>query len=344
MRECAWSCQARQCLSQGETSTASSTSFGRTPKEALGLQPYEIHQHQVELGSIQTEVYELIANRFRQQLADADSWTEKIDLLRRGRPIRLLQAAANPDLLNVGDNYYRVPALADRSPTLMERLLDYRSLERPAKAAYALDLVRDLTARGRRVVVWSNFVANLDFFRQLVQTELGVPCFQIDGRVPAGNDALHADLLAPSEQPGDEDTRELIIHRFLYDSEPGVLVTNPASCSESISVHRTCHDAIYLDRTYDCALFLQSIDRIHRLGLPPEAEVNVHVLEATIGGLPTVDGLVESALARKSAEMRRLLEGAALTPINLADDAAVDAEGDEEDLAALLRYLLGISQ
>ena len=39
--------------------------------------------------------------------------------------------------------------------------------------------------------------------------------------------------------------------------------------------------------------------------------------------------------------MRQLLEGAELVSINLSEDPVVDAEGNEEDLAALRRYLLG---
>jgi hypothetical protein len=121
-------------------------------------------------------------------------------------------------------------------------------------------------------------------------------------------------------------------------------VTNPASCSESISLHRGCHNAIYLDRTYDCAQFLQSIDRIHRLGLPPEVTVQIHILLATVNGSPTVDHLVDASLLAKEAVMRELLEGAELRPLEQSADPADDAEGTEQDLAALLRYLLGEEQ
>jgi SNF2 family DNA or RNA helicase len=315
----------------------------RTPKERLGLQPYTITTYEVPLIGLQAEIYELIANRFRRELVDAATWADKLDTLRRGRPIRLLQAATNPDLFNLNDSYFRLPPLGDRSPTLMERLHRYRELEVPAKARAALELVQAIAERGRKVVVWSNFVANLDFFRHLAAQRLGIPCFQIDGRVPAGTDALHVDTSSPEEPPGDDDTREAIIHRFLDGEGPAMLVTNPASCSESISLHRSCHEAIYLDRTYDCALFLQSIDRIHRLGLRPDVDVNIHVLQATLDGRLTIDGLVDGALGRKAAQMRRLLEGAELAPINLADDPADDAEGDTDDLEELVRYLLGES-
>jgi SNF2 family DNA or RNA helicase len=313
----------------------------RTPKSELGLPPYELFTHDVPLTGIQAEVYDLVASGFRRDLADAPTWQDKLETLRRARPIRLLQAATNPDLLNMRDTYYRLPAMTDRPPTLMERLLTYRSHETPAKSLAALGLIEEIAANDGKVVCWSNFVSNLDQFAELVRERLHLPVYQVDGRVPAGSDALHVEQHSDLERAGEEDTRELVIYRFLHHDGPAVLVTNPASCSESISLHSTCHHAIYLDRTYDCALYLQSIDRIHRLGLPDDVIVRVHLLRATADGLPTIDGLVDAALTRKSETMLALLEGAELAPGQISEDAAVDAEGDQEDLAALLRYLLG---
>lgn len=313
----------------------------RAPKSVLGLKPVVVMRHEVPLLGTQAEIYELIANRFRRQLQDAETWQDKLDALRRGRPIRLLQAASNPDLFNVADSYYRLPRLQDTTPTLMERVASYRDRETPAKSTAALTLIGDIAKTGAKVVCWSNFISNLDHFTETVRRRLGLPCFQIDGRVPAGHDALHADPLADEEEAGEIDTREAIIHRFLDQEGAAVLVTNPASCSESISLHRSCRNAIYIDRTYDCALFLQSIDRIHRLGLPPDATVTIHILLATLEGRPTIDHLVDQSLEAKSGRMQRLLEGAEVAPINLSEDATVDADGNEEDLGALLRYLLG---
>src|SRR5262249_13971652 len=157
-----------------------------------------------------------------------------------------------------------------------------RHLEEPAKFARALEIIRDIVARGEttggKIVCWSNFVHNLDQFAGVAQSRLELPVFQIDGRVPVGDQ--------PSEEsantnPYDIDTREIIIDRFLNTNGPALLVTNPASTSESVSLHQSCHNAIYLDRTYDCALFLQSIDRIHRLGLRAGQSVEVHIILAT---------------------------------------------------------------
>lgn len=314
----------------------------RTPKHALGLEPYVIRRHIAELAPIQSEIYELIESQFRRNLEDAVTWKEKLEVLRRGRLIRLLQAAANPDLLNKIDGHYRLPRFAIPNPTLLQRLADYRHSEEPAKSTKALEIVQDIVARGEatggKVVCWSNFVQNLDQFTDLVRTRLNLPVFQIDGRVPVGDQ--------PSEEnanpnPYDVDTREAIIDRFLNKEGPAVLVTNPASTSESVSLHQSCHNAIYLDRTYDCALFLQSIDRIHRLGLRAGQAVEVHVILAARPGQITIDQLVDLSLIRKERTMGQLLEGAELAPLGSPEDPLESAEGDTEDLNNLLHYLLG---
>lgn len=314
--------------------------MSRTPKHALGLAPYTVHRHDVPMVGLQAEVYELIEGYFRRRVAGADSWADKVESLRRGRPIRLLQAATNPDALNGPDANYRIPRMVVSGASLMDRLASYRGIEKPAKMIYAADLVEQFSRQGQKVVCWSNFIVNLDQFAELLRAA-GIRCFQVDGRVAAGTEPV----LEPGvEARGVDDelaTREEVIEHFLDCEGPAALVANPASCSESISLHRSCRAAIYLDRTYDCALFLQSVDRIHRLGLPEGAQVEVHILNATIDGRATIDHLVDASLLQKEATMLQLLQGAELAAFSASDDPLVDAQGDERDLGALLRFLLG---
>jgi len=315
--------------------------FVRTGKDALGIPPYSIVTHDVDMRELQTEVYDLIVARFRRSLADADLWQDKITLLRKARPLRLIQAASNPDLLNADDGYFKLPAIDTPGATLLTRLLEYRAREIPAKFAAALEIVREKAAADRKVVVWTSFIRNIDQFSHLVRTELGIPTWSVDGRVPA---AVQNDNLRPDDPSEEIDvTREQRIRSFLGQAGPAVLVANPAACGESISLHMGCETAVYLDRTYDCARYLQSIDRIHRLGLSPDAKVEIHLLNATRGGAPAADQLVHQALVRKQSRMEAVLEGAELRPANLPDEAgeAEAAEGDRKDLEDILAYLLG---
>lgn len=46
-----------------------------------------------------------------------------------------------------------------------------------------------------------------------------------------------------------------------------VLITNPHTLAESISLHSICHDALYFKYSYNLVHLLQSKDHIHRLWL-----------------------------------------------------------------------------
>src|SRR5260370_666909 len=179
----------------------------RTPKHALGLDPYSVIYHDAVLRGTQQEIYDLIEGQFRRTIQDAETWRDKLAALKRGRPIRLLQATANPDLLNKVDGYYGVARFEGPNPTLLQRLAAYGSMETPAKSLVALDVIRDIVARkaqtGGKVVCWSNFVHNLDRFSELVRTRLDIPVMQIDGRLPTGAQPGDDTQLRPPAPPTD---------------------------------------------------------------------------------------------------------------------------------------------
>jgi hypothetical protein len=316
----------------------------RTPKSDLGLPDYTVHRTPVPLSTEQADIYRLVEQHLRTALqAAGPSEADRLAALRRGRPLRLLQAATNPALLRGG----AAPSRASvSSPTLLTRLDGYDpKVDQPAKLQAAVDIVQTLPLE-QKAVIWSTFIGQLDLAADAFRTA-GVAVYQVDGRVPA--EELDLPAQPPSPDVNDDETaaptREQTIADFLDHPGKAVLITNPASCSESISLHRACHTAIYLDRTYDCAQWLQSIDRIHRLGLPPDAHVTVHVLQAvTPDGQPTADGLVDTALLRKETQMRQLLEGATLASFQRSDDPLDAATGDDDDLRDLMSYLLGREQ
>ena len=74
--------------------------------------------------------------------------------------------------------------------------------------------------------------------------------------------------------------------------------------------------------------------------MPPDVRVQLHVFSATRPSRPTIDDVVSQALVRKEARMRHLLEDAELTPLGMTDSVLEDAEGTDEDIGAVLRYLL----
>jgi hypothetical protein len=112
------------------------------------------------------------------------------------------------------------------------------------------------------------------------------------------------------------------------------LVANPAACSEGISLHTVCHHAIYVDRGYNAAQFLQSMDRIHRLGLKPGTETTIEIIHSP----DSIDDLIDSRLVDKINRMAEVLEDESLRKEPLTVE--LDEEGfDEVDAKQLLKHL-----
>ena len=54
------------------------------------------------------------------------------------------------------------------------------------------------------------------------------------------------------------------------NKEIQVLITNPHTMAESVSLHKQCHNAVYFEYSFNLTHMLQSRDRINRLGLKPD--------------------------------------------------------------------------
>ena len=121
----------------------------------------------------------------------------------------------------------------------------------------------------------------------------------------------------PSGTDTDEDTREQRIRKFHEDPFCRLMIANPQAGGEGISLHRVCHYAIYLDRTFNAAHYLQSVDRIHRLGLPNSVNTFIEIIIAK----NTIDEVVLKRLNIKTKSMSKVLDDPGLLKL------AYDPEG-----------------
>jgi SNF2 family DNA or RNA helicase len=111
-----------------------------------------------------------------------------------------------------------------------------------------------------------------------------------------------------------------------------------------VSLHRICHHAIYLDRTFNAAHYLQSEDRIHRFGLPKDQKTAIEIVACE----GTVDETVQDRLNYKIGQMAVALEDSSLRPDPIALDPTDIEDYEEystglaeEDVQALLKTLTG---
>ncbi|MFD8740112.1 DEAD/DEAH box helicase [Streptomyces sp. NPDC059618] len=288
--------------------------FTRTTKNELGLPPFETRIRYVELPSLHREVYDALIGNFS---ARAEAGRSDFDALGKAM-LRLLMAATSPALLLEGESRYaplayQVPPLevpeTDSLYSLMQQLPRY---ELSPKYKEALGIVADNAAKGRKTLVWSTFVRSLTTMEKLFEA------------------------YQPAVVHGGTKDREEQIRRFREDPDCHVLLSNPATLGEGISLHQVCHDAVYVDRDFMAGRFLQSLDRIHRLGLSPGTETRVTVLAAE----GTMDEVVALRLEEKLEFMGRILDDPSVQQLaDLEEEPALAAGMDMADVRALLRHI-----
>jgi SNF2 family DNA or RNA helicase len=281
--------------------------YVRTTKDDLKLPKIQRRITSVPMTEPQQRLYRLLATRVARDLGQALGAHDRILLRRMGRSyMQLLQAVSNPSLL------------ARFSYHLEYEELRQAFLTPSPKIEYACLRARQLASQHKKCLIWTGFVENVELIARRL-ADLGADF--IHGQVEAGDE--------------DEDgTREQKIARFHDDPTAMVLVANPAAASESISLHTVCHYAIYVDRNYNAAQYLQSADRIHRIGLPKNAHTELEVLISP----DTIDHSVERRLDIKIAAMERVLNDRSIqvTP-EWQDMEDVLDEDDMKDLLATLR-------
>ena len=230
--------------------------FYRVRKSDLGLAPQSFHPPiRVAMNKYERLVYDSILDRIKE-VSQSDFFRD-LDLLiclRRGRMMRLRQCLLYTVLLSSAVSEYNENLLGT-DLSLADTIKHYDKLETPGKLEALLPLLQSLLDAGEKVVIWSNFVRTLELLQDRISS-LGYGARLIYGATPVQKIAIR-----------DELTREEIIKEFTDPSSGiDVLVANPAACAESISLHKACSHAIYYDLSYNCAQYLQSLDRIHRIG------------------------------------------------------------------------------
>lgn len=272
-------------------------------------QSLKIIRTEIPLNEPQRHLYNLIRSEELRQVSGLSNNARKLYRQLGKSYIRLLQVVTNPSLLLKSVYSF---------PDALREAIEYGDSN---KLKYTALKARQLVKNGQKVLIWSGFVENVETLTQML-SDLGARC--IHGGVEAGSDE-------------EENTRENIVKEF-HDpnSNMQVLIANPAACSEGISLHMVCHHAIYLDRNYNAAQFLQSMDRIHRLGLPKGTVTTIEIVHSP----NSIDDLIDSRLTDKVRRMSQIMEDPSLNiePVTVE----LDEEGfDEEDAKQLLKHLKG---
>lgn len=302
--------------------------FVRTTKSELELMPPRVHTVRLPMGELHAEIYEALRNRYAGSI-DL-SRTDRTALARMGEvTMYLLEGATNPGLLagrphDQGAAPFLYPSLAiPVASSLGELIKMYHRHEVPQKFKRVALMVAENQAQGRKTLVWSNFVGNLLALERVLAPHHPALVY---GGIPS----------IPDEPLEGVRTRQKELARFRSEPDCSVLLANPAAMGEGVSLHHACHDAIYVDRTFNAGQYLQSLDRFHRLGLPPDVETRITLLE-TVG---SIDEIVGDRLEEKTRRLSAMLDDPDLVTMALPDDEEFGAAlEDSDDLRAVLGHL-----
>ena len=134
------------------------------------------------------------------------------------RLLRLVQVASNPKLVDEG--YIGIPG---KFPRLME-------------------ILKSLSLKGSKAIVWTSFTDNADWLTKLLSD--------------FGAVKVHGKLAI--------EDRNAAIARFKVEEDCRVLVATPGAAKEGLTL-TVANYAIFYDRSFSLDDYLQSQDRIHRI-------------------------------------------------------------------------------
>lgn len=281
----------------------------------------------IKMGKHQKQIYDALEKQYMpyfSRSAKANSEAEAV--LTKARMIRLMQAATNPALLlKPIEEFYREQGMSNElfsdDSVLIESIVKFKSVEIPEKYVAIARLVSKIIAEGGKVVIWGIFIQSIKELQEYLNG-LGIPSKLLIGETPVESD----DAI-----PEGIDTRESIVRQFNQDDSVfKVILANPFAVAESISLHKKCHNAIYLERNFNASNFLQSKDRIHRVGLKPEDKINYYYFISE----KSIDETIHERLTEKEERMTAIIEGQEIPLINLN----MDYEDDQQnDIKALLK-------
>jgi SNF2 family DNA or RNA helicase len=268
--------------------------FTRITKKRLNLSVPNFNKPiLIKMNPIEYEIYYAIITKIKDySIKDFLINKELMNKIYKARTIRLRQVCsyvrnlitAIPDEYKIGDENL----VGDKN--IQKLIATYDQNEKPAKLIKLKSLVNELNNKNKKVLIWSTHLKSVDLiYRELL------------------NDNIIIKKITGST---DIDEREKIKNEFNNPSSTlNAIIATPQSCSESISLHKDCQNAIYYDINYDAAEFIQSLDRIHRVGGSEDKPVNYNFLHYE----NSIDIKIYERVFKKADQQMKVIENDNMT-------------------------------
>lgn len=320
--------------------------FCRINKNDLQLPPQKWTIHKIPLSPKQREIYNIIAAKTLKEIKNVTRQDHsQLQKFRIAKMVRLLQTASNPSLLYEKSTTFDVHAptfseefglalppgkLLEDDSSITDKIINYSKHEIPTKIIKAAQLAKRHVEKGNKVIIWNSFINNMSVFKQSTIISDYDPII-INGNIP--------------KDPKIPDNRDERINEFKNSTEPKILIASPASLGESVSLHKNskhenvCNHAIYLDRNFNGAQYMQSMDRIHRIGMDANVEVNYDI----IIGIDTIDERIHNRLKEKWTNMLTILKDDMLHSLDInpepEENNPTEIDRDYKEMVEHLREL-----
>jgi len=268
--------------------------FTRITKKRLNLSAPNFNKPiLIKMNPIEYEIYYAIITKIKDySVKDFLINKELMNKIYKARTIRLRQVCsyvrnlitAIPDEYKIGDENL----VGDKN---IQRLIaTYDQNEKPAKLIKLKSLVNELNNKNKKVLIWSTHLKSVDLiYRELLSDNIIIK--KITGSTEVSE-------------------REKIKNEFNNPSSSlNAIIATPQSCSESISLHKDCQNAIYYDINYDAAEFIQSLDRIHRVGGSEDKPVHYNFLHYE----NSIDIKIYERVFKKADQQMKVIENDNMT-------------------------------
>nr|WP_068131089.1 SNF2-related protein [Nosocomiicoccus ampullae] len=282
--------------------------YWRISKAELGVpEPNRDNIYSYEASEEEQDVLDLLWKKYRHQpfvlYARLIQFSSNPKLLKRNLDKRLFtNKFEDPDKFDDDEVVFEYFDEMEDSPRFTEdelQLID--TISESTKYNKAKEKIVELVNEKKTVIVWCIFVDTMQKLASQLEQK-GLKVAFVYGGI-------------------DLETRDKIITDF-QNNKYDVLITNPHTLAESVSLHHVCHDAVYLEYSFNLTHMLQSRDRIHRLGLPDDAETNYYyfMLEGQKFETNTIDRKIYERLKEKEDIMMEAIEGTYVMPAHDFDE------------------------
>ncbi len=203
-----------------------------------------IHRvHEVMLRRRKENVVNLPAKTFSlREVELRGTQLERYNEIREGLMLRMRSLSGEQfvrEITNILEEYLRAVQVASNP-----RLIDPQWTGEPAKFVELDELVREVVGEHRqKMVIWTNYLGNI---------------VELCDRYKSYGAAPFSGEVATS-------VREKTVRAFQEEDSPSILVAVPAAGGVGITL-TAAQTAVYLEKTWNAEHWMQSVDRIHRIG------------------------------------------------------------------------------